>query len=127
MEAALLAGTLVANAEGDASAGAEVFVSRTLGHCVLCHRSDVADAPFQGNLGPDLSRIGERLNPDEIRARIVDPQRFNPNSIMPAYRRTTGFNAVDPAYAGKPILTAANVDDLVAFLAGNSRSSGVTP
>ena len=122
--ASVIAWALAANAEGDVAAGAEVFVSRSLGHCVLCHRSDAVDAPFQGNLGPDLSRIGERLDADEIRARIVDPQRFNPNSIMPAYRRTSGLNAVDPAFLGKPILSAVNVDDLVAFLSGKKGASG---
>ena len=128
--AAGCASMAVAQSNVDAVArGAEVFVSRSAGHCVLCHTHDALDAPFQGNLGPDLSDVGARSGRDALRERIVDPRRFNPESIMPAYRRTHGFHAVDPAFDGRAILSAAEVDQLVAFLAAchSRRSCGVAP
>jgi sulfur-oxidizing protein SoxX len=36
---------------------------------------------------------------------------------MPPYYRTQGLNRVAPAFAGKPILSTEQVEDVVAFLA----------
>ncbi|MEO0467145.1 MAG: sulfur oxidation c-type cytochrome SoxX [Pseudomonadota bacterium] len=103
--------------QGDPMRGDALFVSRDGGHCVLCHVLDTIDAPFQGNLGPDLSGVGDRLTPAQLRLRIAQPSVVWPDTIMPSYYRRDGLNQVAPAYRGEPILTAGEVEDLVAFLA----------
>ena len=102
---------------GDAERGRAVVVDRELGHCLLCHAIRQVDEPFQGNIGPDLSNIGARLSTAELRDRIVDPTRSNPESVMPAYHRTANLNNVGVAYEGEPILNKQQVEDVVAFLA----------
>jgi len=99
---------------GDAVRGREVFVSREGGHCVLCHR--VPGVAVAGDVGPALDGIGARLSPGEIRYRVVDITRVNPEAVMPAFHRTEGLARVAPAYSGKPVLDARQVEDLVAYL-----------
>ncbi|MBK8322984.1 MAG: sulfur oxidation c-type cytochrome SoxX [Betaproteobacteria bacterium] len=99
---------------GDAVRGREVFVSREGGHCVLCHR--VPGLAVAGDVGPALDGIGARLSPGEIRYRVADITRLNPEAAMPAFHRTEGLERVAPAYAGRPVLDARQVEDLVAYL-----------
>ncbi len=99
---------------GDAARGREVFVSREGGHCVLCHR--VPGVAVAGDVGPALDGVGARLTAGEIRYRIADITRVNPQAVMPAFHRTEGLSRVAPAYAGRPVLDARQVEDLVAYL-----------
>ena len=101
---------------GYAQRGRDVFLDRDAGHCLLCHQVEQLDEPFQGNLGPDLSDIGSRLSTAELRERIVDPTRINPQTVMPAYYRTSDLRQVGTEYIGKPILNARQVEDVVAFI-----------
>jgi L-cysteine S-thiosulfotransferase len=99
---------------GDAARGRETFVSREGGHCVLCHSAPgVAQA---GDVGPPLAGVGSRLTAAQIRLRIADITRVNPQSVMPTFHRTEGLVRVAPQYAGKPVLSAQQVEDLVAYL-----------
>lgn len=100
----------------DLKTGMDVFVNREAGHCVLCHQINGLDAPFQGNLGPDLSEVGSRLTPAQIRFRIADASRLNPATVMPPYYRTNDLSQVSEEVRGKPVLSAANVEQLVYFL-----------
>ena len=86
------------------------------GNCLLCHAIAETGARFMGDLGPPLSGVGARLNGAQLRLRLVDPQRLNPDSIMPAYARTEGLTQVGKAWRGKPILTPQQIEDTVAFL-----------
>lgn len=106
----------LAAVDANSDLGREIFVERERGHCVLCHRVAGLDAPFQGNLGPDLTRVGARLTSAQIRLRIVDASRLNPDTVMPAYYRTSGLRQVAEAYRGKPVLPAEDVEQLVAWL-----------
>ncbi|MEE2879662.1 MAG: sulfur oxidation c-type cytochrome SoxX [Pseudomonadota bacterium] len=101
---------------GDAARGLSVFTSRDEGHCVLCHAVDGLEAEFQGNVGPALTGVGDRLTPAQIRMRIADAQRIWPQTVMPSYYRVNGLNQVGEAYRGKPALTALQIEDLVAYL-----------
>jgi sulfur-oxidizing protein SoxX len=101
---------------GDPQRGRDVVVSRQLGNCLLCHRVPISEERFQGNLGPDLSRVATRLSEGQLRLRIVDASRLNPSTIMPPYYRVEGLQRVMAAYRDKPILTAEQVEDVVAFL-----------
>ncbi len=112
---------------GDAQAGRQVFLDRNLGHCLLCHAATQLSAPFQGNIGPDLSDVADRLSAEAIRARVVDPTRLNPDTVMPAYHRTADLQQVAAEYEGQPILDGQQLEDLLAFLltlkTGEARST----
>lgn len=101
---------------GNAERGRAIVVDRTIGLCLLCHSGPFPDARFQGNLGPSLNGVGSRLSEAQLRLRIADSSRVNPASIMPAYFRTEGLARVAPAFKGKPVLSAAQIEDVVAFL-----------
>jgi L-cysteine S-thiosulfotransferase len=107
----------LSDSPGDAAIGRTVFIDRDRGHCLLCHRVAGLDEPFQGDIGPDLSAVGERLSPAQLRLRVVDPTQLNPDTAMPAYHRTRDLRQVAAAYVGKPMLTAQEVEDVVAYLA----------
>ena len=98
----------------DAARGREVFVAREAGHCVLCHA--VPGVALAGDVGPSLAGVGSRLSAAQMRLRIADITRVNPQSVMPAFHRTEGLVRVAPQYAGKPALTGQQVEDLVAYL-----------
>lgn len=104
-------------AKGDPARGRAIVASRQVGLCLLCHRGPFPEERFQGTLAPDLSGIGARLSESQLRARIIDPARFNPETIMPAYFRTEGLARVAPSFKGRPILSAGQIEDVVAFLA----------
>ena len=101
---------------GNPQRGREVVVSRLLGNCLLCHSIPIPEERFQGNIGPSLSGVAGRLSEGQIRLRIVDESRLNPATVMPPYFRVEGLHRVMPAYSGKPVLTAEQVEDAVAFV-----------
>jgi L-cysteine S-thiosulfotransferase len=100
---------------GDVSKGREIVLAPGDGNCLLCHAVPGANRPV-GNIGPSLAGVGSRLTGKEIRERIVDASRINLQSVMPPYGRTEGLHGVAPQYRGKPLLTAQQIDDAVAFL-----------
>ena len=103
-------------AAGDPAIGRAIFSNRESGHCVLCHQVDGLEVPFQGNLGPALSDVGARLTEAQIRLRIVDNTKVNPGTVMPSYYRMTDLHQVGRAYQGETVLSAAEVEHLVAWL-----------
>jgi sulfur-oxidizing protein SoxX len=104
-------------AAGDPVRGRTVVVSRRVGLCLLCHSGPFPEERLQGTLAPDLAGVGSRLSAGQLRLRVVDASRINPDTIMPPYYRTHDLTRVAPAYAGRPILSAEQVEDVVAFLA----------
>jgi sulfur-oxidizing protein SoxX len=103
-------------AAGDPVRGRAVIVDRRLGACLLCHAGPFPEEKFQGTLAPDLSAAGSRWSEGQLRLRLVDPTRLNPDTIMPAYYRVEGLARVGLAWRGKPILTAEQIEDVLAFL-----------
>jgi L-cysteine S-thiosulfotransferase len=103
-------------APGDATRGRAIVTNKQLGLCLLCHTGPFAEEPFQGNLAPDLNGVGARFTEGQLRLRLVDGRRVNPRTIMPGYHRTDGLVRVGPAWQGKPLLAAQQVEDVVAFL-----------
>lgn len=101
---------------GDPARGRAIVVDRQVGLCLLCHHGPFPEERLQGDLAPDLGGAGRRWSEGQLRLRLVDPRRFNPATIMPAYRRTEGLVRVAPAYRGRPLLSAEQVEDVVAFL-----------
>lgn len=102
---------------GHAARGRAIVTNRTVGLCLLCHSGPFPEERFQGNLAPDMRGAGTRWSTGELRLRMVDSHRLNPGTIMPAYYKLDGLNRVAPAFRGKPLLTAGQIEDVVAFLA----------
>jgi L-cysteine S-thiosulfotransferase len=103
-------------APGDAARGKAIVTSRQTGLCLLCHSAPLPEEKFQGTIGPDLKGIGSRNTEGQLRLRIVDPRHFNPDTIMPAYYRLDGLERVAPAFRDRTVLTAEQIEDVVAFL-----------
>lgn len=103
-------------APGDAARGRTIAASRQQGLCLLCHSAPVAEERFQGNLAPNLAGIGSRLSEGQLRLRVVESRRVNPDSFMPAFHSTTQLSRVAGPWLGQPILSAQQVEDVVAWL-----------
>ncbi|HEV7267146.1 MAG TPA: sulfur oxidation c-type cytochrome SoxX [Falsiroseomonas sp.] len=103
-------------APGDATRGRAIVADRQRGLCLLCHSGPFPEEPFQGNLAPSLSGAGTRWEEGQLRLRLVDGKRLNPDSIMPSYHTTEGLHRVGPAFRGRTILSAAEIEDVLAFL-----------
>jgi sulfur-oxidizing protein SoxX len=91
--------------------------SRQLGLCLLCHRAPISEERQQGTLATDLAGAGSRWSTAQLRLRVADSKRLNPDSLMPAYHRSTGLARVGAAWQGRPVLQAQQVEDVVAWLA----------
>lgn len=103
-------------APGDPARGRTLVLDRS-STCILCHSGPFAEAKFQGDLAPSFAGTGSRWSASQLRLRLVDAARFNPQTIMPSYYRVDGLDRVGPAWRGKPILLAEQIEDIVAFLA----------
>ncbi|MEH6645646.1 sulfur oxidation c-type cytochrome SoxX [Sulfitobacter sp.] len=110
---------------GDAANGRMIVGDKKQGNCVACHEvSDLADVPFQGNIGPVLDGAGERWSEAELRGIVANAKVMFEGSMMPSFYRTEGYTRPGNAYTGKaaddtfgPLLTAQQVEDVVAYLA----------
>jgi sulfur-oxidizing protein SoxX len=100
---------------GDAARGRALVIDRT-STCILCHSGPFPEQKFQGDLAPDLAGAGSRWSEGQLRLRLVDASRLNPATIMPSYYRVEGLDRVGPAWRGKPILSAEQIEDMVAYL-----------
>jgi L-cysteine S-thiosulfotransferase len=101
---------------GDAVRGRAIVANRSVGLCLLCHSGPIPEERFQGTLSPSLAGAGTRWSVGQLRLRIADGARLNPDTIMPPYYRTAGLQRVAKAFDGKTILTAEQVEDVVAYL-----------
>lgn len=103
---------------GDVQRGKAVAVNSDLGNCLICHQLTIPEvlAGASGDIGPSLDGVGSRLDPAQIRQRIVDPKAIDPDTVMPAYYVASGLNRVQQKYEGQTILSAQQVEDLVAYL-----------
>ena len=101
---------------GDAERGRRIVLDRDGGDCLICHAMPLPQRQFHGTIGPPLDGVGGRYAAGGLRLRLVDPKALNPDTIMPAYYRVEGFHRVHERYRGKPILTAQQIEDVVAYL-----------
>tara|TARA_R100001369_G_scaffold10278_1_gene23260 strand:+ start:1379 stop:1852 length:474 start_codon:yes stop_codon:yes gene_type:complete len=110
---------------GDVTNGRALVGDKGAGNCVACHMvSDLADVPFQGNIGPMLDGAGDRWSEAELRGLVVNAKVMFEGSMMPSFYRTEGYTRPGNAYTGKaaddtfaPLLSAQQVEDVVAYLA----------
>ena len=103
------------NARGDVARGRALVVERS-STCILCHSGPFPEQKFQGDLAPDLSGSGSRWSEGQLRLRLVDASRLNAATIMPSYYRVDGLDRVGTTWRGKPILSAEQIEDIVAYL-----------
>jgi sulfur-oxidizing protein SoxX len=103
------------SASGDATRGRALVVERS-STCILCHNGPFPEQKFQGDLAPNLAGVGSRWSEGQLRLRLVDASRLNATTIMPSYYRVDGLDRVGPAWRGKPILPAEQIEDIVAYL-----------
>ena len=108
-------GAPLTSTPGDAGNGLQIVRGRD-GNCLLCHAVPETGVRFMGNLAPPLSGLGSRLSAGQMRLRIVDARYLNAETIMPSYYRTSGLNRVGTQWLGKPILSAQQVEDVIAYL-----------
>ncbi len=109
---------------GNADNGRTVFSSKSKGNCVACHAvSQLPDVPFQGEVGPELSWTGEARTAEELRGIVANAKMAFPETVMPSFYKTTGYVRPGDGYTGKaaegdlpPLLTAQDIEDVVAFL-----------
>ena len=107
----------LADKPGDPARGRAIVANRSVGLCLLCHSGPIPEERFQGNLAPSLAGAGGRWSAAQLRLRIVDGARLNPDTIMPPYYRLDGLTRVAKNFDGKPLLTAEQIEDVVAYLA----------
>jgi L-cysteine S-thiosulfotransferase len=103
-------------APGDAGRGRAIVANRAVGLCLMCHSGPLPEVKLQGNLAPDLAGSGSRLSAGQLRLRLVDASRLNPKTIMPPYYRVDHLIQVAPMYRDAPVLSAEQIEDVVAYL-----------
>ncbi|NEU95715.1 sulfur oxidation c-type cytochrome SoxX [Bradyrhizobium sp. UFLA 03-164] len=102
-------------ARGDATRGRALVVERA-STCILCHSGPFPEQAFQGDLAPNLAGSGSRWTEGQLRLRLVDASHLNAMTIMPSYYRVDGLARVGNSWRGKPILSAEQIEDIVAYL-----------
>ena len=102
-------------APGNATQGRALVVERS-STCILCHNGPFPEQKFQGDLAPSLAGVGSRWSAGQLRLRLVDASRLNATTIMPSYYRIDGLDRVGLSWRGKPILSAEQIEDIVAYL-----------
>lgn len=102
--------------KGDAKSGRKLAINRKKGNCLACHVMPIPEQPYHGKIGPDLNGVAKRYSEAELRLRVVDSKAINKDSFMPAFYKNTGFHRVMKKWKGKTILSAQEVEDIVAYL-----------
>jgi sulfur-oxidizing protein SoxX len=103
-------------AAGIAERGRALVADSQTSLCLLCHAAPLPEPNLHGDIGPDLAGVGARLTAGQLRLRVADARRLNPDSLMPTYLRRDGFIRAGSAWAGKPVLDAQQIEDVVAWL-----------
>jgi sulfur-oxidizing protein SoxX len=106
----------LAGLSGDAARGAAAVRNRETANCLICHTIPDPSEPFMGEVGPPLAGVGSRLSAGQVRLRLVDATLVNPAAVMPPYHRVAGLVRVDERYRGRPVLSAQEIEDVVAYL-----------
>ncbi len=93
-------------------------IVRDMNHvtCLICHSMPIPEEPDHGEIGPPLAGVGSRFTASELRLRLIDPKAVNPATIMPSYYRVSNFMRVGESFRDRPIYTAQQIEDVVAYL-----------
>jgi sulfur-oxidizing protein SoxX len=101
---------------GDPGRGRQIVENRAVSACLLCHSGPFPAPHLQGTIGPSLDGAGSRMSAGQIRLRLVDSRKVNPDTVMPPYYVVDGLNRTGHQWQGRPILDAQQIEDIVAFL-----------
>ena len=101
---------------GDVVNGRKLAVNRKKGNCLACHVMPISEQSFHGETAPSLYGVGNRLSEGELRLQLVNSKVTNENTMMPSFYRVTGYNRILKKFDGKTILSAQEVEDIVAYL-----------
>lgn len=102
---------------GDPAMGRKTFVNRKLGNCLACHvNDDTNEQSFHGEVGPELNGVADRWSAAELRGILVNSKMTFEDSIMPSFYRANNGARTLEKFAGKSILTAQQVEDVLAYL-----------
>jgi len=101
---------------GDPAKGREVAIDRKLGNCLACHTLPIPEQAFHGETGPDLNGVADRYSEGELRLRLVDAKVVNEATMMPSFYEMKRLHRVAKGFEGKSVLTAEQVEDVVAYL-----------
>lgn len=102
---------------GDAANGRKVFMNRKKGNCLACHvNDDMSEQSFHGEVGPELNGVADRWETAELRGIVVNAKKMFDGTIMPAFYRDAGFNRTLKKFDGKAILSAQEIEDLLAYI-----------
>ena len=108
--------TSLTGVAGDPVAGKLAFVGRKLGNCLACHvNDDATEESFHGEVGPALNGVAGRWDAAELRGIVVNSKKTFDDTIMPAFYREGGERILEK-FVGTTILTAQQVEDVVAYL-----------
>ncbi len=107
----------LAGLEGDPRRGRAVAITPAKGNCLACHAMPVAEQEFHGTVGPPLEGVASRYTEAQLRLLLVDMKQLNPTTLMPSFHRNPGeLKRVAERYQGKTVLTAQEIEDVVAYL-----------
>jgi sulfur-oxidizing protein SoxX len=111
--------TSLTGAPGNPEEGAKALANRGLGNCLACHAvAALTKEQFHGDVAPALDGVADRWSPEELRAIVVDAKQvFSDETMMPGFYSLNLGKDVRKDLAGKTILTAQQVEDVVAYLA----------
>ncbi len=102
---------------GDPANGRKVFINRKKGNCLACHvNSEIPEQSFHGEIGPPLDGVAERYQTAELRGILVNSKNTFKGTIMPSFYRTKNGARPLAKFAGKTILTAQQIEDVLAYL-----------
>lgn len=103
---------------GDAAAGRKIFANRKLGNCLACHAaSEQSEQLFHGEIGPSLDGVGGRYPEGLLRTVVINAKKvFSESTLMPGFYTLANGERVAKKFQGKTILSAQQVEDLVAYL-----------
>ena len=102
---------------GDATSGRKLFMNRKKGNCLACHvNSEMAEQTFHGDVGPELDGVANRWGAAELRGILVNSKNMFEGTIMPAFYKDSGYNRILKKFDGKTILSAQEVEDLLAYV-----------
>jgi len=101
---------------GDPKKGLKTAVDRRKGNCLACHVLPNVKLADHGEIGPPLAGVAKRYKVGELRLRLVDSKKLNPDSIMPSYYRTAGYHRLQKKWKDKTIISAQDVEDILAYL-----------
>ena len=103
--------------QGIADRGRKIAINRKKGNCLACHKMPIKEQQFHGEIGPSLSGVGSRYSIGMIRMRVINEMQINPNTVMPSfYINPNKLSKVGKKFKGKTILSAQEVEDIVAYL-----------